>query len=169
MTDVVSSHTVDAEMTGATGPTPTEPTFDAPTLGDQFLTPFVDGISGLRPHMLGTEQTLSLARTRVHFHRNLPALDAWGYGFDRNHASVPGPLLEADADHPAAITWRNRIGPPGPLPFTGRTTTRRRTISGSAAGPPERPATSPRPRWVGRSPTCTAVTPSRTPTGGPTT
>lgn len=123
MTDVVSSHAVD---TDGASPPPEAPSaelaFDGPTLGNRFLGPFADGITGLRPHILGSEQTLSLSRTRVHFHRNLPALEAWGYGFDRNHASVPGPLLEADADHPTAITWRNRIGPPGPLPFTAWTT-----------------------------------------------
>jgi FtsP/CotA-like multicopper oxidase with cupredoxin domain len=123
MTDLASSRPDEAKALSAAGEAAlTGPEFDAPRLGHRVLAPFLDGISGLRPHFLEREQTLSLSRTRVHFHRNLPALEAWGYGLERGLASAPGPLLEVDADHPSEVTWRNRIGPPGPLPFTAWST-----------------------------------------------
>ncbi len=42
---------------------------------------------------------------------------AWGYGFAGGPVTSPGPVLQVHAGRPVEVTWRNRIGPPGPLPF----------------------------------------------------
>jgi len=107
----------------SSAPTPTELEFDAPTLDDRTLTPFLSELVPPTAHLLPARETIVLSRTSADIHPNLPALPAWGYGVQGKAASVPGPALEVTAGDSVEITWRNRIGPPGPLPFQAWMTT----------------------------------------------
>lgn len=75
------------------------------------LCPFVDAlpipavatpVSGV----VGGVATYDLAMTQLtqQLHRDLPATTVWGYG-----GTYPGPTIEATADDPVTVVWRNQL------------------------------------------------------------
>lgn len=68
------------------------------------LTKFVEPLPV--PHMQQAGGTLTARRGTHRFHPDLPSTTTWGYG-DQPYL---GPTLEAQADTPAEITFRNELG-----------------------------------------------------------
>ena len=81
-----------------------------PVRPGEVLSPFEALLHPPHAHHLGhgAPVEIEIAENRTEIHPDLPPIPVWGYG-SPGCITAPGPLLEARADRPVVVHWRNRL------------------------------------------------------------